>query len=163
MEYFLYEANEIRIVISTIETDLVCTTNNGETSFRQRITFLPMNFQKAIGSLNQYVLKTLAMITISPNELISKHLLQLTKMLKLTTHLPYEKFAVELKKAFILVLQDGIKVWLFAIRHFVSSEEKDLSEISGNFSRYLMTYHVFLYEYLNQISANEIVSPLWIK
>ncbi len=144
--YHFEGLSEMNVYVTFFETKIVCSNTFKSGKYDSEIEFYPINYNKLIGSLNQYILQMISILVICPHEIMKMHINEITKYLKLMTSIPYSNFAIQLKFSFLDTLLRGTKMWLAVIKHLLVYNEEEVEKLAKLINRYFIVTHLFLWE-----------------
>jgi hypothetical protein len=158
--YYYFEGiSEMNLHLSIVNSTILCTnvykTGNHETE----ISFMPFDYAKLIGSLNQYILQMISILVICPHDIMKMHVSEITKFLKLMTSIPYKNFTSLLKYNFLETLLRGTKMWLAVMKHLLVYNEDEVEKLAKLINRYFIVTHLFLWEH-EHLCEGMTLSPL---
>lgn len=165
IEVFMYDYGgvfDIRIYVNIHFPKIVSTVFIGEDQTKEEKKFYPIEYDKVLGTFNQYLIG-LGLNSILPDPTIYKHMEEMTKFLKLINTITFEKLARGVLLQFLRVVKDGVRIWGTFFRTLPSQfDEIECKRIVKLFNRYLMMYHLLLWEH-EQRDVGITRSPLWSK
>lgn len=153
MECFLYSfegISELSLIISINCNKCWCTASFKTGSYEFESKDEDLHYERIIGSMNQYILKMIAMMVVQPNDILKKHVTDITKFLKLMTTIPFTNFAYLLKYNFYEKLYEGVKMWMIIIKNLLSYDETEVEKLVKTVSRYITLTHLFLREHMQE-------------
>lgn len=165
LEIFMYDIGgsfDIRIYLNLHFPKIQCTMFWVDGEISDSRDFYPIDYTKVLGTFNQYLIG-LGLNNSLPNPAIYRHMEEMTKFMKLINTVTFEKLAKGVLCKFLNVVQDGTKIWVDFLKSVPDSfPKKECKRILTLYSRYLIMYHLLLWEHVH-VEDGMTVSPLWSK
>lgn len=163
LEVFVYEIGgpfEIRIYVNLKPPNMVSTVYWTGPTLRDEREVFPLDNVRMMGTFNQYLIG-LGLNTCLPDPAIYKHMEDMVRIMKLVNRLRFENLSDIVKKQFITILKEGSRLWRNFFEVIPSTfEKKEVHRVLTLFSRFLMMYHLLLWEH-EQPDEGMTRSPLW--
>lgn len=153
MNYFVYQfegITELSMIVSINCNACWCTTSFKTGVYELHLKDEDLHYERVIGSMNQYILKMIAMMVVQPNDIVKKHVTDITKFLKLMTSLPFANFTPLLKYNFYEKMYEGVRMWMIILKNLLTYDELEVEKLVKTVSRYIMLTHLFLREHMQE-------------